>query len=276
MHPTHHVPTRLNLEGEGRYERSAAYPDEKTSHKLAWNNLRFPFINLSFGALFGVLYLLFGWFVSASGSESLVRLLADSGISRLGQVARSLGELLASSPGLVIFLLLLFVGITAFADTNRKRALGSRIAGMLHGAIQVVLLLAAVWLCFYTVHGLAGLAPGSVVGVGLSAAVLALCGWLFSGFAMGFYLMIATLLLKTHETEAFSSFRGEDYKNFVRMHLNRDGLTIYPVQVPRACRQWQKSGEMENGEEPWFRPGDGSELDFGLIERPITIPTRDT
>ncbi|MDX1618411.1 MAG: hypothetical protein R3224_06465 [Balneolaceae bacterium] len=273
MHPTHQVPDQLNLE-EGRYEKSEAYPSARESRRLALNNLRFPFINLSFGALFALVYLLFGWIIGsgAGGSESILPTLADAGWTDLGRVVRTFGSMLMGSPGVTIFLVLLLGGIMAFADTKRKKPLGSWIAGFLHGGVQVVLLLAALWLGSYLVFGVGGFAVYSAAGIGLNAAVLALCGWLFSGFAMGIYLMVVTLLLSTHETEAYSSFRGADYKNFIRMRLNREGLTVYPVKIPKACRRWRSADPMAEGEEPWYSPDPEGSLGYGLIEDPITIP----
>ncbi|MDR8389604.1 metallophosphoesterase [Aliifodinibius sp. S!AR15-10] len=278
-HPTHQVPDALQLE-EGKYEKSQAFPDGKESRRMALNNLKFPFINFRFGALFGFVYLLFGWFMGArkmdgaTGSESVLQLLSGFGLSDMGLTISTLGELLGGSPGLVLFLAFLFLGILGFADTNRKKPLSSWIAGAIHGFVQVILLLSAVWLTSFVVFGEIGLSINSLAGILLSAALLALCGWLFSGFAMGLYLTVVTLLLRTHETEAFSSFRGENYKNFVRLYLDQNGLKIYPVKIPTVYKHWVKAKAIKEGEDPWFIPQSGDDLEYGLIENPITIPSK--
>ncbi|MFH5832694.1 metallophosphoesterase [Halalkalibaculum sp. DA384] len=271
-HPTHQVPDQLNLE-EGTYEKSAAFPDESESRRMALNNLKFPFINLRFGALFGFVYMLFGWIIgtSGTGSASVMHTWAATGLAEWARVCSSTATLLAGSPGLSLLLLLLFSGILAFADTKRKKPAASWIAGLMHGALQVVLLISAVWLTYYLVFGVGGFLPDTVSGIGLSALALLVFGWLFSGFAMGFYLMSTTLLLKTHETEAFSSFRGENHKNFVRLHLSDEGLTLYPIKIPRAYKHWVKAeGDLRKGA-PRYVPRAGDHLEYGLIEDPIVI-----
>jgi hypothetical protein len=85
---------------------------------------------------------------------------------------------------------------------------------------------------------------------------------------MGAYLLTATLILKTHDTEAFSSLKGEDYKNFLRLNISREGLRIFPLKIPKACREWKFNAE-EEGESPWYEPVEN--LDYGLIEDPINI-----
>lgn len=275
-HPTHQLPEKLDLPA-GTYQREGIYPDENESRKMALNNLRFPFINLRFGALFAVLYMLFGWFVGAADasaitdSGSFLSLLAASGLSDFTLIVNSFLSLLAGSPGLFIFLFVLFSGMVAFADTNRKKPLGSWIAGAIHGLVQVILLMSAMWLTCYLVFGVWQLGTQTWAGIALSALVLALCGWLFSGFAMGIYLMSVNLILKIHETEAFSAFRGKDYKNFVRLNLDEDGLTVYPIKISKACREWKNNKEKSGRESPLVIPKSKEDLKAELIEGPHLI-----
>ncbi|MDZ7690208.1 MAG: hypothetical protein U5K69_03455 [Balneolaceae bacterium] len=67
-HPTHQVPDILNLE-EGTYKKNEAFPNEEESRRLALKNLRFPFINKSFGILFGIVYMFFSWFVGSADTN---------------------------------------------------------------------------------------------------------------------------------------------------------------------------------------------------------------
>lgn len=275
-HPTHHVPDKLNL-SEGTYEKSKAFPDRKESRRLVLKNLKFPFINLRFGVFFGILYMLFGWFTGisdtgiASESGTFFTLMTNAGLADLPQVCRSLVTLFMGSPGLTLFLALLFLGIVAFTDTKRKKPFTPWIAGIIHGTLQATLLLVAVWITFHWIFGMGTFTTNAFPGIALSALLLALMGWLFSGFAMGIYLVSVSLLLNIHETEAFSSFRGEDHKNFIRLHLNSDGLTIYPVKIPKSYKQWQQIADPVKGKNPWFKEKDGDKLEYGLIEDPITI-----
>lgn len=269
-HPTHQIPDVLNFE-ESVYEKSHASPTEKESRRMAFKNLLFPLINLRFGGFFALVYMSFGWFIGTGNTDSLLYEMAGSGLSELGALSRSLLQTLSGSPGLCIFLGLVFFGILALADTNRKTPLSSWIAGAIHGILQVVLMIFAVWFVSYSVSGLAVIEPPSVLAIALFAAGLGLSGWLLSGFTMGIYLLTCILLLKTHDTEAFSSFRGQDYKSFVRMHINNEGLTIYPVTIPRSCRNWNEVEDKFEGEDPWFFPAESEDFKYSLIEEPVNI-----
>ena len=272
-HPTHQIPDKLNFE-DSVYEKSSASPSKEESRRMAYQNLKFPFINVRFGAFFGLVYMLFGWFLASGNTGHLLNQMASSGLSDLGVLIPSILFSLLGSPGLSIFLALIFFGILALADTNRKKPLSSWIAGIIHGVVQVMLLIAGVWLVAYLLVGLAGISPVSVLGIMLFFIGLGLAGWLLNGFAMGIYLLACILILKTHDTESFSSFRGEDYKSFVRMHVNSDGLTIYPITIPRACRKWKEVEDKYEGEEPWFTPAEEEDFKYSLIEDPIKIRTK--
>ncbi|MEX2435796.1 MAG: hypothetical protein WD735_03865 [Balneolaceae bacterium] len=270
LHPTHQIPDTLNFE-DSVYEKSHASPSKDESRRMAFKNLRFPFINLRFGVFFALVYMLFGWFTGTGNTGSLINQMAVSGLSDLGVLIPSILASLFGSPGLSIFLALIFFGILALADTNRKKPLSSWIAGIIHGIVQVILLIFGLWLVSYLIIGLAGINPVSVLGIILFFTGLGLSGWLLNGFAMGIYLLTCILVLKTHDTESFSSFRGEDYKSFVRMHVDADGLTIYPITIPRACRNWKEVEDKIEGEEPWFVPAESEDFKYSLIEDPINI-----
>ena len=55
--------------------------------------------------------------------------------------------------------------------------------------------------------------------------------------SLGLYLLLSLNLFSRHTTEAFSSLRIEDYKNFLRMRIDPDGgLTIFPIGVQKAAK----------------------------------------
>jgi hypothetical protein len=59
---------------------------------------------------------------------------------------------------------------------------------------------------------------------------------------MGLYLWVSLRLLNRHINESFSSLRIQDYKNFLRLHIDRSGqLTIFAVGLDRVPRRWQVS-----------------------------------
>ena len=63
LHPTHAPDTKQLRNG---FAERAAYPDEKTSRRLSWRNLLFPFINPKSGWLYAFLYAMSAWLASAS------------------------------------------------------------------------------------------------------------------------------------------------------------------------------------------------------------------
>uniref|UniRef100_UPI003561E566 hypothetical protein n=1 Tax=Fodinibius sp. TaxID=1872440 RepID=UPI003561E566 len=177
-------------------------------------------------------------------------------------------NLLFYNPEISFLLLIIFSGILAFADKNRKENITCWILGILHGLFQLLLILASLWITVSLLIALFGTIPVSMTSMAAGGMIAAVLGWLFSGYAMAMYLLVAILLLKTHDTEAFSSFRGEDYKNFIRIKISPKELTIYPVKIPAACRNWQYNAGVE-GEQPWYSPE--VDLKYDLIEDPIVI-----
>ena len=93
---------------------------------------------------------------------------------------------------------------------------------------------------------------------------------------MGIYLLTTNLIGRIfvggiHTNELFSSMQIEDYKNFLRLHIDKNGkLTIYPVGVRKVCKRWRFMQDASDGES-WFEPEDGDEIVPELLEKPIEI-----
>ena len=75
-------------------------------------------------------------------------------------------------------------------------------------------------------------------------------------------------IFRQHTNEAFSSLKIPDWKNFLKMHIDRDGvLTIYPVGIRRAPRTSKLSDAALS--DPSFKPTDGTQPE--LIEAPVVV-----
>ena len=63
-----------------------------------------------------------------------------------------------------------------------------------------------------------------------------------AGFIMGVYLLVNLNWFGLHMNEAFSSLRIEDYKNFIRMHIDKDtgDLHCYVVGIDKVPREWEE------------------------------------
>ncbi|SDK98754.1 Calcineurin-like phosphoesterase [Catalinimonas alkaloidigena] len=246
MHPTHHVPKRAvvadahDKQATRAFTQRQCYPNASQSRGQAWKNLLFPVYNPSFAGLMAVVYLLFAW-----------ALRTESQLAILG------------------LMLLVGAGIFAFADTSMKRAGGMQVMGALHGLAQASLMyIAARTISDELVRALE--IEGLPLGPWAIALGVGVLGGGLSATLMGLYLLCCTLLLGSHETEAYSSFRGQDFKNFLRLHLTADGLTIYPVGIRRVPRRWTYQAHAAHGA-PWYQPAEPLTPD--LIEPPIHIPT---
>jgi hypothetical protein len=75
--------------------------------------------------------------------------------------------------------------------------------------------------------------------------VVFLGGWVVSSFIMGLYLYVSLNIFRRHSTEAFSSLRIKDWKNFLRLHIAADGkLTIYAIGLRKVGRTQLKRNQL--------------------------------
>ncbi|HEV2905564.1 MAG TPA: hypothetical protein VGW32_10970, partial [Pyrinomonadaceae bacterium] len=95
-------------------------------------------------------------------------------------------------------------------------------------------------------------------------------GFLAGTFIMGVYVLISLNFFGRHGNEAFSSLGIEDWKNFLRLHIEPNGnLTIYPIGIRRVPRKWKHSDKADG---PEFLPdtkADPKATPPELIEEPI-------
>jgi hypothetical protein len=108
---------------------------------------------------------------------------------------------------------------------------------------------------------------------GIRIFQIVLLGWLIAGLIWGIYLAISTSLFCMHCDNAYSALRIPGYKNFLRLKLEPDKLTVYPVgldKVPRR-RSWRpsKSSDLSASALDPAKP-----LKPKLIEGPIVIKPR--
>jgi hypothetical protein len=156
-------------------------------------------------------------------------------------------------------------GIVLFTDTATGGKKWNYVAGFMHGAVQLVLLYLYIWV--FTSINVCHLhwAVNSFRQIALFTVEMLLVGGVISAFVFGLYLLVCTLVLRIHPTEAFSSFRWEGYKNFLRIHMSQQGATIYAVGIRRSVN-W-KNTDTESA--PKFSTED--KIDYFLIDEPIKI-----
>jgi hypothetical protein len=108
-----------------------------------------------------------------------------------------------------------------------------------------------------------------------TSVVDAVVGGVVGSVVLGGYFALAVTLpgLQVHANEAFCAAHLTRYKNFLRLHIGRDGgLTVYAVGIDRIPRRWRAADTAEaddpgGDEPPWLVPD--RPLAPHLIERVV-------
>lgn len=266
-----------SAKGSSDYE-TAVYPSRARSYWLAWGNALFPIWNYTFATLLGTFY----WIMTWMYSQTFVRCTLDTGVEAWELVEQVLLEtggcrLPGSSwaerisylvvftvrAGVTQFLLGIFalgmlVALILYADarTRWKRFLMGTLHWLAHMIAMVTLYLVVNHLGYWEWFGDATVLIfqpllGESARVLKTAAYMAqmiLGGGLIAGFVWGLYLFIACAFFRRHWNDAFSALRIPDYKNFLRMKIEHDRLTIYPIGLRRTPTrlEWRlSSGKYE-------------------------------
>ncbi len=287
LYPTHNMPKELTLPkrfGGQRYKREAIFPNEEESWvKVRWSLLFswYP-LNWSFTAFLGGFYLLLAWVVQSVSKNS-----RPPGETLLDKFRDSFDvtafiEIIAHSPSSVMLLLILLAGLIAFSnfETFWKK--------LLHGGLHTLahmLLFFLLIRCFAIFNlDLLNLRINEPLQVTLFGVEMLWFGGFLGGVVLGFYLWSSNRWLNIHDNEVLLCQSDPDYKNFIRMHIDKHGtLTIYPIGVERVNRKndwsldqterqlaaWRLQPEAKDGQ-AWFEPTEGTINDFAkLIEKPI-------
>ncbi|MFP2909801.1 hypothetical protein ACLESD_33100 [Pyxidicoccus sp. 3LFB2] len=255
LHPTH-LP-RVDSRPDG-YALQHSYPHRDVSRRLTWRNLGFVSHNPWFGMLTGVLYALLGWGLAADLNATGT---AHSLASVLAGAIENSGSMLMAA-GLVL-------GLIGFAD-GRRGTVWKRMAGGLHGFAHLVAALLMTWAASALAGALVGGADTLRRDVA-SGLLLFGGGFLVGPTLMGVYLLVSLNVFGCHPNEAFSSLAIPDWKNFLRLKIDKEGrLTLYPVGIRRVPRAWMPG---ETVREPvWVAdPKDSRATPPELIEAPIVV-----
>jgi hypothetical protein len=241
LFPTHTMPCRLELPGEAltRYRQAGRWPPVDRSRRMAWGALRMPVLAKRFCLLIALLQASFAitLFIGLDGHPGVFALAALIGLLTLG--------------GLVVYAAFEWLG-------------GRLLAGLLHTAFQLAPAAATA-----LVAELALDANGAwaTLAVGVAAGLI---GYLAGGLIFGLYLVLSHRRAPKHANDVFACQGIPDFKNFLRLRIDEDGLTIHPIGIERVPREWAYAPDAEPAD-PWLKPADGP-LQAKLIEDPISIP----
>ncbi|MDH3742214.1 MAG: metallophosphoesterase, partial [Hyphomicrobiales bacterium] len=244
-HPTHKLPEKVEVSWrDGRredYTGGEPCPDQTVSRALSYKNLLFPFLNGGFSLMIGGIYAVLVWFLEtrrlSSGDDmgtSLGRAM-DGHLSVEATLVRFF-ETIPKSPEFAIVVLAMVASLTAF---NISTPLPRKIMlGLGHSLVHFVTLVASycITIEFIAMTQLPVGIPfaGLLIFLGVMVAIGAVLG----GFVFGAFLLFSLNVMNLQWTNAFSSLRIEDYKNFLRLKIDKNGhLTVYPVGIERTGQE---------------------------------------
>lgn len=269
MHPTHTLKPEIESLGGETSHLKKVFPSKQESIRLSFLNLLFPYFSLTMLFFFGIYHVFTSWILQTKveGETSLMERLAAANLfdGGLVEVLQTIGSGISHHPGALFLNILLVIGLVLFTDTKSGKKNLNYIAGAVHALLHLLNFYFLLWLFSYTNLQSLGLDVNSVEQILLFIGEMVLVGGIISGVLFGLYLTFSVVVLKNHITEASSSYRWEGYKNFLRIAVTADGLTIYPIGVKQVVRNWKNTGTEEN---PRF---EGGPINYELIEDPITI-----
>ncbi|MCL6258125.1 metallophosphoesterase [Aquiflexum sp. TKW24L] len=261
MHTTHSLKEKIKPSEGFDAAFKKAFPSKSESLSLNNNNLLFFIHGPWMVLILGLVHALSFYFLMISGIQTENFYITDSSDSVLDLLSIAI-----LTPSVILLNLLFGVGIFIFTDFksgNFKTA--NKITGAIHGLSHVLIFYVCLfYLPVFNANSLSGVPYHGLI----LFVEMWIVGGLLSGFVFGFYLWFSSRFLDNHITEASSSFKGEDFKNFIRIHISAKGITIYPVGIRTVVKNWKNNGDEKN---PRF---EGDEIKYELIEEPIPIPNK--
>ncbi len=292
LHPTHVGILGTNLdrivekglhEDETReFKLAGCFPPTSASRRLTFLNLLFPYLKNNMSWSFGLVTAALYWLLTLSviGRIEMPDL---RGLQyQLSDISYIAIRTALDSPLTLLLLAIIIIGFFFFTDTHSTWY--RIIMGGVHSLAHI---LAAFAIALVTVSFVAQIAtpadwllripwPGGYhfdldLRVILASLVIMLGGFVFGSLIMGSYLLLSLNVFGRHGNEAFSSLAVQDWKNFLRLHINENGdLTIYPIGIRRVPRKW-KPHTSGTGPELVPDPEDSKATEPELIEAPIIM-----
>lgn len=227
LHPTHQPGVTALADGS---TEQAVYPQRPTSARIAWRNLLFPFLNPKACGLAGLVYGLSAWFASSR--------LEATDLDTLGSAFTASLHTAVRDPVCGLWLMLVIASIVFFTDTHSR--LYRLIGGSLHAVAHLSASLVLAWLAArFTADGL-GMAYGDPLELIIAGLLVVLAGGVIGGWIIGLYLLVSLNVFGRHNTEAFSSLRVQDYKQWLRLRIDATGsLSAWSFAIDRVPRRWR-------------------------------------
>lgn len=272
-----------------------SYPEQSVSKNLDWKNLCFILNNWKFGIVMFFLYpivayLLHGDIPARNIKPEWISFTGLFDPSFLKTAWWTTADGFIDNPLLLMVVLILIAALIFFTDSNAP--LYKCVAGGLHGIAHLTAIFFLGWasflisVCINGIYYLNDTGAGQCIKTGIFGkcianetyrniawfvsvlTVPAIGGFIIGSFIMGIYLFISLHIFGRHDNEAFSALKIEDYKNFLRMHIDKNGaMTVYPYKIEKVSKEWK---EEKRGGQIFASPGDNLSK-AELIEKPVKI-----
>jgi hypothetical protein len=282
--------------------RPACWPSRGTSRRLSFLTLAFPFRYYGFAVCLGLFYWMMTWLYATTKVEGGLWKYSSVGDILIRDPTFTLRDLFivtplaaASNVMLGILSLALWVILYVYADARYGRRVKTMMATVHWGAhisLMIALYFAVSWTSTWLIKWAwpratpmlqsMELEPSSSVQELVRAIVvfpleMVFLGGIAAGLVWGLYLTLCCLI-GLHSDQAFAAMGIRHFKNFLRLKIEPDKLTIYPIglrRVPnrRSWRHAKQSGPAGAFEGPAIVPS--RPLRPRLIEGPIEIRVGD-
>ncbi len=257
-----------------------SYPEPEVSKNLDWMNICFFLKNWKFGIVTLFLYPIIAWLLGGKIPAAVMENRGWTSISALAHPSfwyeawQTTVNGFIDVPLLAIVVIGLMAALIFFTDSNVRWY--KITAGLLHGAAHMSAIFFLGWASFLVsvwigkTCNIENLTHLNVLWFFCVLIIPAVFGYFLGGLIMGIYLFISLHIFGRHDNEAFSALAIEDYKNFLRLHIDKNGaLNIYPFKIERVSKDWK--GEKSPDGKIFCTPNDGKS-EAELIEKiePIT------
>jgi hypothetical protein len=259
LHPTHQLEDQIDIRwlhdqqkkrlfldtdpatGQ-RTGTAACYPTRERSKSLLWGNLLFAATNWDFTILMGVFYWLFAVGLSLRPQWDAYSITA-------------------------LIFIGAFAGYTKYQEKSDAPAI--YISSIIHGLLHAF---AVIWLTslFWQFNGWLFPPSGPWYNVwlwlGLLLVEAGIVGGIIGSCLFGLNLLVTCRWFNLNHNDAFSSMRLDTYKNFLRIKIEGNQVTIYAIGLDKvpSRKQWRA-----NAGSPAFISS--PPLQPHLIEKPIVL-----
>jgi len=255
-----------------------SYPEQKVSKNLDWMNICFFWNNPWFGLVTLALYPIVAWLAHG---EIPAENMQKAGWAPFGALLNksfwyeawlTTVNSFIDVPLLAPLIIGLLLAMILFTDS--KSHWYKWVAGGLHGIAHLKAIFILGWFSFLVSVWIDGVfkietpTHQNVIWLLCVLVIPGVGGYFIGSIIMGIYLFISLHFFGRHDNEAFSALKIEDYKNFLRLHIDKNGaLTVYPFKIEKVSKEWN---EETRGGQIFASPGDNLSK-AELIEKPVKV-----